>query len=121
MLAHLAQRDAFRQLSAHQFCRGGREQDLLAMGGGHDPRRAIQRRAEIIAIPKFRHAGVQAHPYSQRDRRSGIRCRRLRTRDAGLRGLQGALCGKARGERIRSSAEDREHAIARGLDDASAG
>jgi len=55
----------------HQFCRCGGEQDLLAMGDGHDPRGAIQRPAELIAIPKFRHAGVQAHPDSQRNRRFG--------------------------------------------------
>ena len=68
MLAHFAQRDAFGQLSAGHFCRGGGEQDLLSMGGGHDARRAIQRRTEIVAISKFRHAGMQAHPYSERNR-----------------------------------------------------
>ena len=122
MLAHLAQRDAFRQLSAHQFRRGGGEQDLVAVRGGHDPRCAIQRRAEIIAIPKFRHAGVQAHPHSLARPAVGRQTRAGSGFEASPpRRLQGALCGEARRERIRSSGEDCIHTVARALDDASAG
>ena len=84
MLSHLAQRDIFRQMSAHQFRRGGREQDLFAVGDRHDPRRAIQRRTEIIPIPKFRRTGVQAHPHSQRNRQLGSGRRCLGTRGSDL-------------------------------------
>ena len=109
MLAHLAQRDAFRQLSAHQFRRGGGEQDLPAVGDRHDPRRAIQRRAEIVAIPKFRHAGVQAHAHLQRNRQSGVGRRMAQGARRRPAGLQGALCGEARRECIRG-ARRRPHA-----------
>src|SRR6267378_189608 len=53
MLAQFAQADTFRQMSAHQFRRGGGEKDLAAVRGGHDARCAIQHRAEIIAVPKL--------------------------------------------------------------------
>ena len=64
MLAHLAQGDTFRQMSAHQFRRGGGEKNLAAVRGGLDARCAIQHRAEIITIPNLGRASVQAHPYS---------------------------------------------------------
>jgi hypothetical protein len=121
MLAHLPQRDTVWQSGAQNFRRHGGDQDLLAMGDGHDPRRAIQRRAEIIAFAQFRHAGVQAHSHAQRDRRLGIGRRRLRARDAGLRRLQGALRREARGERVRRRFEDGEKAVPRGLHDATGG
>ena len=63
MLAHVAEGDTCRQISAYQFRRSDREKDLAAVRGGHDARGAIQHRAEIIAIPKLGRAGVQAHPY----------------------------------------------------------
>jgi hypothetical protein len=62
MFTHLAQRDAFRQLVAHQLRRGGGEQDLPTMSGGHDACRTVQRRTEIIAVTMLCYAGVQAHP-----------------------------------------------------------
>ena len=88
------------------------------MGGRHDPRGAIQRCTEIIAVPNFSYAGMQTHAYLDRARRSSLARLRRRTPGVRVRHLQGALCGQARCERIRSVAEDRDYAIASGLDDA---
>ena len=121
MLTHLAQRDALLQFSMQRLGRRCGEQDLLAMCGRHDPRRAAQRPPEVIAIPQFRHAGMQPHSHFQRDARPGIRWRQLSILGVGPRGLQGALYGDARCERIRGGAEDSQYTIAGGLDDASAG
>ena len=65
---HVAQRDAFRQTFAYQFRRGAGEKYLASVCSGHNARRAIQHRAEIIAVPKLGRSRVQTHPYSERDR-----------------------------------------------------
>src|SRR6478672_12967704 len=89
------------------------------MSGAHDACCTVQCCAEIVAVPNLRYAGVQAHPYSHREWESGIGCRQSARRCLGIRGLKRALCREARGERIRSSAEDGDYAVASGLDDMS--
>ena len=81
--------------------------------------RAIQRRAEIVAIPKLGHARVQPHPHPQRNRWRGIGSYRFATPGAGVRGLKNALGGKARSDAIPSRAEDRNGTVACGLNNVS--
>ncbi len=62
MLAHLAQRQSARKLIAQEFRSGRRQQDLLAICGGHDARNAVDRGAKIIAIVLFGGPGMQTNP-----------------------------------------------------------
>ena len=70
MLAQVTELHARRQMIAHQFLGGQRDQHLAAMGRGEDARHAIQRLAEVVAIAMLRRAGVQRHAHFQ--------CRRCR-------------------------------------------
>src|SRR5579872_2832139 len=44
-----------------EFACDARQQHLTAVPDGHEPRYAIDRRSEVVAVALFRVAGVQAH------------------------------------------------------------
>ena len=61
VLAEVLERGAVRELVNDECGRGGREQHLTAVPGGHDARRAVQGRAEVVALARRRLPGVQPH------------------------------------------------------------
>jgi hypothetical protein len=65
-----------------------------AVSGRHDPRRAVEYRAEVVAIPKFGFAGRQPHPHRQPESTlRGYRGidRRLRRRERRAHSVTGVL------------------------------
>ena len=105
VLAQVAQGDARGKLPADE--RRGRlgQQDLSAVTGRHDPRRAVDGRAEEVAAARIGVAGVDAHPDADRARvRPGLRSEGLLGRDA---------CG----QRIGRAGEHGHHPVAGRLDD----
>ena len=86
-----------------------REHDLPTMRCGHDPRAAIQRRAEVMSTPHLDRTGMEAHPHSKG---AGLRP------DLGAKGALAVDRGTHRGDRV---AERGVHRVADGLEDNAAG
>ena len=55
---------------AHECCAGAREHDLAPVRRRHQPARAVQRRAEVVAVALVHLAGVDAHADRQRSDRT---------------------------------------------------
>ena len=97
MFAEGAQLHARRKMVAHQFLRGQGKEHLAAPGGGKDARDAIERLAEVIAIPVFRRAGVQCHAHFQfLDALPGGGPERSLGQQGSGEGLQGGIEGHAK-------------------------
>jgi hypothetical protein len=103
--AQIAQRRVERELLAHQLLSGEREQDLAAVPGIQEPRRAVERRPEVIVTSHLGTARVQRHAHPQWFRQ------RPRLYD------ECALGGQRGCQRVRRLGEGREDAIADGLED----
>ncbi len=106
--ADVAQRDAVRQAVADELGRRLRDQHLPAVGGGHDPRGAVDRRAVPVVVAVLRGADVQAAAHLQRDA--------VLVPEAGERALQ----RDRRLERVDRIGEDRVDAVAGRLHDRAA-
>ncbi|SRR5258706_10692493 len=83
-------------------------QRLAAVAYGKKACHAVKRRAEIVAVARFRYAGMKRHP--------DLHARLLRP---GL-GREGALRSQRCGKRLRSGCESSTEGIARRLEDEAA-
>jgi hypothetical protein len=66
MYAQVAEPGPVRKLIGGQLDRGRRQQHLAAVADRHDPRRAVDDRAEVVVGPCRRLPGVQPHPHPER-------------------------------------------------------
>jgi hypothetical protein len=66
VLAEVAEAAAVREAVGDQRGCGCRQEHLAAVAGGHDPRRAIEGRAEVVPLTRGGLAGVQAHADAER-------------------------------------------------------
>ena len=114
VLAQVLERGAGRELVDDERGGGRRQQHLTAVPGGHDARRAVQGRAEVVALPLGRLAGVQPHPDAER---AGLAPRLVR--EVLLGGQAGADAVDGRVEDGHEAVADRLHDLAaRALDGA---
>ena len=81
MLAEVAQLATGGQPVHDQGGRGRRQEHLAAMPGGHDPRGAVESRAEVVALARRGLAHVQAHADAERP---GLAPRLARERALGV-------------------------------------
>ena len=65
--AQVPQRNIAGQAVAHEVRNGLRQHDLAAVRGAHDPRRAVDRAAEIVVVTTLDDACVHPAAYAQRD------------------------------------------------------
>ena len=77
-LAEVVDADAFGQLVAEQRARRLRDEDLAAVAGRADPRRAHDVEPDVALVADRRLAGVQAHPHADVLRPAATRRRAAR-------------------------------------------
>ena len=65
VLAEVLQRDAGGQCVLEELRGGLRDEDLTAVGAGHEPRGAVHRWPVVVAVAQLGLAGVQAHAHAQ--------------------------------------------------------
>ena len=107
MLTQIDQRTTLRQRITRQIRRRTRTHDLTTVRNRHQPRRAIHRRTEVVAVTQFRAAGVQTDARPQRfAQRPVLVAERAPRRDRGA-------------DRVVSGRERRVDAVAPALDQVS--
>ncbi len=109
VLPEIPQRGVVGRVLTHERDGRGREQDLAAVPGGHEPCGAVDRRAEVVVAAALRPAHVQPHPDTER---TGL---------APRLGGEAALGGETGRHPPGGVREDRHEPIAGGLDHLSAG
>jgi hypothetical protein len=104
--AEIEQRHPVGEPVLHRLGHRPRHEDLLPVRRPHDPRRAVDRGAEIVVVALVRRPGVQSAAHLQRQprRRPGV--------------PQPQLDRNHRRQRVRRRPEHRVDAVAGGLDDA---
>src|SRR3954471_3891764 len=104
VLAEIPERQVGRHLVDPERVRRARDQHLATMGGGADPRGAVDVQAYVVVLPDDRLAGVNAHAYAHLESLGPVR-----RAERPLRANRG-------GERVARARKRDEEGVALGVD-----